>query len=139
MLHSRFVISNTLPPVFVLLLSNDQLLPTEKATEPEASQTKRKRGRPKGRKNYEKPDPKLSGLLSLFQDMLAQLQPILATTYVKYVVLDGKFGNYPSTWVVRKAAYHIISKMRHDANLYLPYDGPKPKRGKTPRYGQKLK
>jgi len=116
----------------------EQILPTEKATKPEAP-PKRKRGRPKGRKNYEKPDPKLSDLLSLFQGMLTPLEPILTTIRVKHVVLDGKFGNYPSTWVVQKAGYHIISKMRHDANLYLPYDGPKPKCGQKARYGQKLK
>lgn len=33
---------------------------------------------------------------------------------------------------------HIISKLRHDAALYLPYTGPKPRRGPTPRYGEKL-
>jgi putative transposase len=54
------------------------------------------------------------------------------------VVLDGKFGNYPSTWTVRQAGYHIISKMRHDAALYLPYTGAKPERGATSRYGDKL-
>ena len=62
----------------------------------------------------------------------------LASLKVKHIVLDGKFGNYPSTWVVRQAGYHIISKMRHNAALYLPYDGSKPGRGKTPRYGKKL-
>jgi len=39
---------------------------------------------------------------------------------------------------VRETGLHIISKMRHDAALYLPYAGPKPRRGPTPRYGQKL-
>ena len=116
----------------------EQILPREKTAEPEVTQAKRKRGRPKGRKDYEKSDPKLSDLLSLFQGMLGRISALLTSISVKHIVLDGKFGNYPSTWVVRKAGYHIISKMRRDADLYLPYDGPKPKRGKTPRYGQKL-
>jgi hypothetical protein len=54
------------------------------------------------------------------------------------IVLDGHFGNYPATYAVRETGLHIISKFRHDAALYLPYTGPKPKRGPTPRYGQKL-
>jgi putative transposase len=33
---------------------------------------------------------------------------------------------------------HLISKLRHNAALYVPYTGPKPKRGPTPRYGDKL-
>ena len=31
-----------------------------------------------------------------------------------------------------------MSKLRHNAALYLPYTGPKPRRGPTPRYGDKL-
>ncbi len=116
----------------------EQIMPVEKPSVPEKPASKRKRGRPKGRKNYEKPVPVLSPLLCMFQGMLGKLELYLASLKVKHIVLDGKFGNYPSTWVVRQAGYHIISKMRHNAALYLPYDGPKPKRGKTPRYGQKL-
>lgn len=116
----------------------EQIVPPEKAPNPDPPQAKRKRGRPKGRKNYEKPDPTLSSLLIVFQGMLTSLSLILASISVKHIVLDGKFGNYPSTWVVRKAGYHIISKMRRDADLYLPYNGPKPSRGSTPRYGKKL-
>jgi len=52
--------------------------------------------------------------------------------------LDGFFGTYPATWVVRDAGLHLISKLRHNAALYLPYTGAKPRRGPTPRYGDKL-
>ena len=33
---------------------------------------------------------------------------------------------------------HLISKLRHNAALYFSYRGAKPKRGPTPRYGDKL-
>lgn len=33
---------------------------------------------------------------------------------------------------------HLVSKLRHDAGLYLPYAGPKPKHGPTPRLGKKI-
>ena len=32
----------------------------------------------------------------------------------------------------------MVSKLRHDAGLYLPYTGPKPKRGPTPKFGEKI-
>jgi hypothetical protein len=39
---------------------------------------------------------------------------------------------------VRECGLHLISKLRHNAALYLPYTGAKPRRGPTPRYGDKL-
>ena len=116
----------------------EQIMPVAKSSDPKKPALKHKRGRPKGRKNYEKPKPVLSPLLCLFQDMLGKIELYLASLQVKHIVLDGKFGNYPSTWVVRDRGYHIISKMRHNAALYLPYDGAKPPRGSMSRYGQKL-
>ena len=63
----------------------------------------------------------------------------IAPLVVRHIVLDGHFGNYPATYAVRETGLHIISKMRHDAALYLPYPGPKPARGPMlPRYGDKL-
>lgn len=70
--------------------------------------------------------------------MIRGIQAVLGQLSVKHIVLDGKFGNYPATWAVSQTNLHIISKMRHDAALYLPFSGPKPERGPTPRYGDKL-
>ena len=119
-------------------LQIEQHLP--KAPEPQvpADKPKRKRGRPKGSKNHVKADPILTPELSLLGRMLSQLLNRLGVLHLKHIVLDGKFGNYPATWTVRQSGLHIISKMRHDAALYLPYTGTKPARGSTPRYGEKL-
>jgi putative transposase len=122
-------------------LQTEQLFP--KSAQPDSPQPdspqpppKRGPGRPKGRKSYEKPDPTLSSLMQTLQAMLkATTARIGGHLQIKHVVLDGKFGNYPSTWTVRDAGFHIISKMRSDAAIVYPYDGPKPKRGPTPRYG----
>lgn len=100
---------------------------------------KRKRGRPKGSKNHVKPVPKLTPDLTSLQRMVTAITARIAPLTVKHIVLDGHFGNYPATYAVRESGLHIISKLRHDAALYLPYVGPKPPRGPTPRYGQKLK
>ena len=99
---------------------------------------KRKRGRPKGSKNYVKADPTLTPELSLLVRILSEILTRLGLLRLKHIVLDGKFGNYPSTWAVRQTGLHIISKMRQDAALYFLYTGPKPARGSTPRYGEKI-
>ena len=116
----------------------EQLMPQPQATASDEPKAKHPRGRPKGSKSYVKFDPQLTPPLRLLQDMLRNIQAHLGELQVKHIVLDGKFGNYPSTWAVSQTGLHIISKMRHDAALYLPYSGPKPARGATPRYGDKL-
>jgi putative transposase len=115
-----------------------QLLSASSQDKSSIPTSKRSRGRPKGSKNYVKPDPVLSPLLRLLQGLMTVVQAQMAHLQVKHIVLDGKFGNYPSTWTVQQSGLHIISKMRHDAALYLPYAGDKPSRGPTPRYGAKL-
>lgn len=110
-------------------------LPVEKPVEP---LPERKRGRPKGSQNHVKPVPKLTSDLILLQTMIRGITARIAPLTVRHMVLDGHFGNYPATYAVRETGLHIISKMRHDAALYLPYAGPKPRRGPMPRYGQKL-
>lgn len=113
----------------------DPPVPVEK---PVASTPKRNRGRPQGSQNHVKPAPKLTPDLTLLQGMISAIVARIAPLTVKHIVLDGHFGNYPATYAVRQTGLHLISKFRHDAALYLPYAGPKPRRGPTPRYGQKL-
>ncbi|MEO0597956.1 MAG: transposase [Chloroflexota bacterium] len=107
----------------------------EAAVEPPV---KRQRGRPRGSKNHVKPIPKLTSDLMLLQQMLKGIVARIAPMTVNHIVLDGHFGNYPATYAVRETGLLIISKMRHDAALYLPYASAKPRRGPTPRYGRKL-
>src|SRR3972149_824019 len=116
----------------------EQLTPQPKATQSDESKVKRRRGRPKGSQSYVKPEPPLTPQLMVLQGMIRSIQAHLSGLKVKHIMLDGKFGNYPSTWAVSQTGLHIISKMRHDAALYLPYKGPKPARGTSPRYGDKL-
>jgi len=99
---------------------------------------KRGRGRPKGSKNHAKAAPVLSPELMLLETMVRTLLARIGVLRVKHLVLDGFFGNYPATWVTQNCGLHLISKLRHNAALYLPYSGNKPRRGPTPRYGDKL-
>jgi len=116
----------------------EQIMPTTTVKEKPTAAPKRGRGRPKGSKNHVKPEPVLSPLLCLLQSMFGLVLAQITHLQIRHIVLDGKFGNYPATWTVRQAGLHIISKMRHDAALYLPFSGDKPRRGPTPRYGDKL-
>jgi putative transposase len=100
---------------------------------------KRPRGRPVGSKNKNKAEVTLSPEL---QRILAQAQKVLKLIDKKirlaYFVLDGHFGNHFACLMVRQLNLHIISKMHHNAELYLQ---PTPEvKAKRPRlkYGARI-
>ncbi len=115
-----------------------QHLPLPRPCAPEPAPVKRGRGRPKGRKSHVPDAPSLTPELSRLQSVLQAVLSRIAPLRVRHVVLDGFFGTAPATFMVQACGLHIISKLRHNAALYFPYNGPKPKRGPTPRYGDKL-
>lgn len=116
-----------------------QHLPTSKETPPlPPAAVKRRLGRPKGSKNHVKAAPVLTAELSLLEQMLRAITTRIAPLTVRHIVLDGYFGTYPATFMVRRCDLQLISKLHHNAALYFPYTGPKPRRGPTPRYGAKL-
>jgi putative transposase len=119
-------------------LYTQQIMPAQKNTGDATQKPKRSPGRPKGSQNHAKPAPILSPLLTLLQEMLITILFQIEHLKIKHLVLDGKFGNYPATWMIRHQNLHIISKMRQDAALYWPYVGQAPARGPTRRYGEKL-
>ena len=100
---------------------------------------KRKPGRPKGSKNKVKQKVVLNAELLRIQ---AALKSLLKTTEtmlsLKYVVMDGHFGNYPSAFMVRETNLHLISKMRWNAALYPAFDGEYAGVGRPATYGKKL-
>ena len=81
---------------------------------------KRPRGRPKGSKNKNKAQvtlsPELQRILTAGQAVMDLIREKLS---VAYFVLDGHFGNAYATAMVRQMGLHIISKMQHNAELYL--------------------
>ena len=98
-----------------------------------------KPGRPKGSKNREKTHVVLSPALQRIQTMIQQqLAVINGVIPVEHTVLDGYFGNHPALHMVRGFGLHLISKLRHDAALYFPYEGPYAGRGPRRQYGSKL-
>jgi putative transposase len=100
---------------------------------------KKKPGRPKGSQNKNKQAVVLSAELERIQQALrAILKTVCTVLSLKYVVLDGHFGNYPSAFMVRQENLHLISKMRSDAALYPAFEGEHRKPGPKPKYGAKI-
>ena len=98
-------------------------------------QGKRKRGRPKGAKNRDKTQVSLSPELVRIRGMLeALLERIGGRIPLRYVLLDGKFGHNNALQMVRQLHLHLVSKLRHDSALFLPYTGDDARR----KYGDKL-
>ena len=99
----------------------------------------RKPGRPKGSKNKTAAAMVLSPELLRIQAMLAaQLKLMAGRIPLAYLVLDGHFGNHPAWHMVRQCGLHLISKLRCDAALYLPYAGRDKGHGPHQKYGDRL-
>jgi len=97
-------------------------------------------GRPKGRKNQDKRTidwtPELRQIASMATTLLKRINPLCA---IRYLILDGHFGNNNVTQMVRQSlSLHIVSKLRHDSALYFRYDGPQKAAGAKKRYGAKI-
>src|SRR5687768_4630401 len=77
--------------------------------------------------------------LQFVQQHLKQLIDFI-DPYMKldYFVFDGAFGNNDAVQMVRQLGLHLISKLRHDLALYLPYQGRYSGRGPRKTYGDKL-
>ena len=100
---------------------------------------KKKPGRPKGSKNKAKQAVVLNAELSRIQNALQSLLETVGTAItLRYVTLDGHFGNYPSAFMVRQANLDLISKMRSDAALYPAFEGEYGGSGRPAKYGKKI-
>ena len=101
--------------------------------------TKRTPGRPKGSRTRTKTaperSPELSRIQTLIQSVLTRIGGLLP---LSYLVVDGHFGNAAALQMARGCKLHLISKLRSDSALYLPYDGPYAGRGPKRLYGDKL-
>ena len=98
-----------------------------------------KRGRPKGSKNRDKTEVTLTAELTRIQQMVQNLLALIAGLLsLRYLVLDGHFGNNNALQMALPCGLHLISKLRSDAALYFLYDGPQKARGPRKRYGDKI-
>jgi hypothetical protein len=99
----------------------------------------RRRGRPKGSKNKNKAEVTLTPELGRIKSMITALrQRMAASLSLTYLVLDGHFGNRNALHMAQQCDVHLISKLRSDSALYLPYTGLYAGRGPHRTYGSKL-
>jgi putative transposase len=109
------------------------------AKKQKSSTDTRRRGRPKGSKNKNKAEVTLTPELGRITSMItALLQRIAAYISLTYLVLDGHFGNHNALHMARQCNMHLISKLRSDSALYLPYTGLYAGRGPHRTYGDKV-
>jgi putative transposase len=112
---------------------------TVKPKKTKSPTTKRKPGRPKGSKNKGKTNVTLTAELELIKNMVLKLLLLINSHLpLTYLVLDGHFGNNNALQMTRQCGLHLISKLRHDAALYIPYEGPQKQFGQRRKYGDKI-
>lgn len=57
---------------------------------------------------------------------------------IRYLLLDGAFGNNNALQMAVRCGLHLVSKLRVDAALFFPYDGEQNRRGRPKKYGKKI-
>ena len=107
----------------------------EKRKKKSKDSTPGKRGRPKGSKNKNKQDvtlnPELQQLKKMLETLLAMIGEWLT---IRYLALDGHYGHNAAMQMTLSCGLHLISKLRSDAGLYIPYVGS----DKRKKYGDKI-
>ena len=124
---------------YPVMMEQHNKLHTEEPQEGCKQKSPRTRGRPKGSKNQNRREVTLSPYLGFVQETIRGLLKLVGDDLkVMYFVFDGAFGHNDALQMVRQLGLHLISKLRHDAALYFPYEGPYSGRGKRKTYGKKL-
>lgn len=98
-----------------------------------------RRGRPKGSKNRDRREVELSPSLCFIQEQIKRLLAQIGDAFkIVYFIFDGELGHHDALQMVRQVGLHLISKLRYNSALYMPYEGPYSGRGPHRKYGQKL-
>jgi hypothetical protein len=94
-----------------------------------------KRGRPKGSKNKNKREVTLNAELQQLKKMLETLLAMIGDwLIIRYLAFDGHYGHNAAMQMTLSCGLHLISKLRGDAGLYIPYVG----NDKRKKYGDKI-
>lgn len=105
-----------------------------------SAKSKGKPGRPKGVKNQDKRQIEWTEEVLRIKRMACELlDRIRQRMTIRYLVLDGHFGNNNVAQMVRQSlSLHLICKLRHDSALYFSYAGEQAAKGRRRIYGSKL-
>jgi len=94
--------------------------------------------RTEGSKNKSRKEVELSPYLLFVQTTLKSLLALVNIDIsLVYLVFDGAFVHSDALQMVRQCGLHLVSKMRHDSALFLPYGGKYSGRG--PRKKNRVK
>lgn len=130
---------HSFPILIEQVIKNDVEKNSPSPTPEVQPQDKRKRGRPKGSKNKNKTEVILTSELLRIKKMINELVKLVANFIpLTYLVLDGHFGNNNALQMARQVNLHIISKLRCDSALYIPYQNPDPNCRSRRKYGEKI-
>ena len=114
---------------------NREVKPRTRRKKAAAQSSAGRPGRPPGRRNSIKTEVTLTPELTRIQTMVKQFLAVVDQRLkLTYLVLDGHFGNNNALQMVRQCGLHLVSKLRHDAALYFPYQGD----NKCCKYGAKV-
>lgn len=116
-------------------MRTEQVIRSDAKLKP-ASSGKGKRGRPSGSKTQDKTQATLNSELLHIKGMITALLVLIGGLFsLNYLLLDGHFGNNNALQMAQQAGLHLISKLRHDSELYLPYQGSDRRR----KYGERIR
>ena len=107
--------------------------------DPQQPVPRRNRGRPKGSRNRNKADVRLSDTLKHLQTTIkALLRRIDDLIPLRYLVRDGYFGHNNALQMTQQCGLALISKLRINTALYFPSTLPYAGRGRPRLYGQRF-
>ena len=122
-----------------VIKSEEEKVKAKPKKKKKSAKGRKKRGRPKGSKNKDKRVVEWTPELRRIDKMIRQvLQTVGGLISLRYIAMDGHFGNNNAVQMVLQTGLHLISKLRYDAALYFQYDGPQKPRGANKRYGDKI-
>lgn len=123
------------------LIGSSKSEPTSTQTKPKNDKIVKPKGRPKGSKNKSKVEPSgtsyqvLKTLLALISSHLKVLLPDLQCFHL---VLDGFYGHEDYLLLALQFQLQIISKLKSNAHLILPYQGQQKAHGRPKTKGNKV-
>ena len=120
----------------------EQILPKVKEeaqdTKPKPK-PKRAVGRPKGSKNKNKADVKLNAEMAQLKIMLTNVKALISDVVKPvYFLYDGAFGNNAAAQLVIQSGLQLVSKLKNNSALYLPYNGIYSGKGAPRKYGNRI-
>jgi putative transposase len=124
-------------PIIIEPVTKEEEEPSPTTTASPKNQ--KKPGRPKGSRNQTQSTPEWSPRLLWIPALRRNLLLLIGTRFQPvYFVYDSAWGNNDGTAMLKPLELHLISKLRHDAALWFPYEGEYRGHGAPRKYGEKV-